>query len=743
MPDNNIKIAADITFNTKDAERQLSNLGNTVSKSVSTSKQVREMADSFNRMSTRDMDKPMARVVINIRDAIKESAKWEDYLNNIYKEYESLQESAKSGVKLQSMSSSYKRLIDDQKEYQDEIRKTQELLARGTKIVPSSEGIKPWEGPRAVERALTPDEIAKEEQYLTSLQGKLQGVQTEMRNMEQRGDAFPGLTDSIEASTIALNRTSEKIVGLISNFNNLSASAPQAASATEASLNGVYDAMSKMSGINMAQPVQANATAIEQSMQDVTQATTENVQQVQQQVEGIKQTVAQPVQAQIIDTSALQNQVAFLSGILTNLTSNVNTQMSALTQSVTSGFQGIAQQSASNMQSAVGQITAQVSHLESAVGRAESATSRVGSSSNRSSRVAVVAFGDIRRAVTQVFGAVQQLGHFVAGGLRNSFNRLQRSVDRAFSQRTFKRGLTTILKYGFGVRSLYFAFRKLRTAVKEGLQNLVKYEKAVGTSKELTSTNYAITQLRTSLLYLKNAWAAAFAPVINAVMPYLRMLIDGIASAGNAVARFIAVLTGQQNVIQAVKVSASDYADSLDDAAKSAGGASSAQKKLNDRLAAFDDLNVLGKDNDTDGGGGGGSALDAYEPNPSDMFTIIDSYSEFADKLKSAFEESGFFGIGKVISDSVSNWLENIDWEGVKQKANEVGTAIGDLFRGLFGNPDFWSNLGDAGAGIANALIHGLKGFLDSNKDVHYGQMIAEGFNNFLKRVDWKQHRRP
>lgn len=740
MPDNNIKIAADITFNTKDAERQLSNLGNTVSKSVSTSKQVREMADSFNRMSTRDMNKPMARVVTSIREAVKESSKWEGYLNSTYREYENLQASARKGIKMPDMSAEYRKLISDQEEYQAEIKKTQELLARGTKTVAgSTEGLKYGESAPAITRALTPDEIAQAEQYLTSLQGKLQGVQTEMGNMEQRGDAFPTLTKSIETATIALNRTSEKIVGLISNFNNLSASAPQAASATEASLNGVYDAMSKMSGINMAQPVQANAASIEQSMQDVTQATTENVQQVQQQVEGIKQTVAQPVQAQIIDTSALQNQVAFLSGILTNLTSNVNTQMNALTQSVTSGFQGIAQQSASNMQSATGQITSQIAQLESAVHRAESATGRVGTSAKKSSRVAVISFASITKAIQQVFSGAQKLGSAIGDRLRGSFSKLQKSVDKAFSQRTFKRGLTTILKYGFGVRSLYFAFRKLRAAVKEGLENLVKYEKAIGTSKELTSTNYAITQLRTSLLYLKNAWAAAFAPIINAVMPYLRMLIDGIASAGNAVARFIAVLTGQQNVIQAVKVSASDYADSLDDAAKSAGGASSAQKKLNDRLAAFDDLNVLGKDSDTGGGGGGGSALDAYEPNPEDMFTIIDSYSDFADKLKDAFEQSGFFGIGRVISDSVSNWLENIDWNGVKQKANEVGTAIGDLFRGLFGNPDFWSNLGDAGAGIANALIYGLKGFLDSNRNVHYGQMIAEGLNNFFRNTDWKQ----
>ena len=57
----------------------------------------------------------------------------------------------------------------------------------------------------------------------------------------------------------------------------------------------------------------------------------------------------------------------------------------------------------------------------------------------------------------------------------------------------------------------------------------------------------------TSLLYLKNAWAAAFAPVVNVAAPYISRFIDMIAGALNAVGQFTAALTGKGRVVQAKK----------------------------------------------------------------------------------------------------------------------------------------------------------------------------------------------
>lgn len=774
MPDNSIKISADITFNTKDAERQLSSLGDTVSKSVTASKQVREMADSFERISTRDMSKNASRLVDKIREGSKETRKYEEQIAGLTTEAERLKSVARSGKlnpienDAMQMSEGYKKLISDAKYYQEEMQKVQDTLARGTKTVAGSkEGLAFGESPKAVTRALNPQEIAEAEQYLASLQSKIQGVETEMQNMEMRGDAFPKLTQSIEMTTVALNKTVAKVVNLLTSFTNIQATAPQAMNATESSLNGVYDAMSKLGEANFAQPMQAQASSIQQSMQAVVQSTTEGAQQVQQQVDATKQTIAQPVTTQIVDTTAIQNQLMFLSGQLSLLVTEVSTKMGSVASAITSGFenannvvndkvneinnnvQSLGQQSAStmgqvgsqvasSMQQSISQLSDRVAHLESVLGQAQSTMGRVGASAKKSSKVAVVAFGSIEGAIRSTFNVAKKLASHVGSKLSSAFNNVQKSVDKAFSGRSLKRGLTTLIKYTFGVRSIYFLFRKLRAAVKEGLQNLVKYEKAVGTSQAVGSVNKAITSLNTSLLYLKNAWAAAFAPIVTAVMPMLTTLINGLASVGNYIARFIGALTGQEVVLNAVKVSAGDYAKSLDNTKKSANGASKAAKKLSDRLAAFDDLNVLGKDNDNDSGSGSGAGDIASDlPNPADMFKYVKAESSLADMLKEAWGSGDFSGIGSMIKDKIIEALNGIDWDEVQQNVTKFAGGVGSFLEGLLGDPTLYETIGRTAGNAFNTITHGIEELLKHTKNIKFGENIGKGINEFLKTSDF------
>lgn len=212
----------------------------------------------------------------------------------------------------------------------------------------------------------------------------------------------------------------------------------------------------------------------------------------------------------------------------------------------------------------------------------------------------------------------------------SAFGNVRKSFQQAFNTRTLSRFVKRLASVAFGVYSVTALFNKLRQATKEGLNNLVQYQSATN------ETNHAMTELQTSLLFLKNAWGSAFAPIVNMVMPYLTQLIDAIATVGNTIARFVGALTGQSKVLQAVKVGAGDYAKSLNKVGGSA-------KKATDRLAQFDDLNVLGKDSDEGGGGGGASG-----PDPSEMFEYVDvDKGEFADildwidKIKKKIDESG------------------------------------------------------------------------------------------------------
>ncbi len=317
---------------------------------------------------------------------------------------------------------------------------------------------------------------------------------------------------------------------------------------------------------------------------------------------------------------------------------------------------------------------------------------------------------------------INQLASSVGGKLVNSLNKVKTATERAFSAKNIKRSLVTLIKYTVGVRSLYFLFRRLRNAVKEGLQNLVQYHSSTN------ETNKALTELRSSLLFLKNAWASAFAPIINFVMPALTMLIDGIAEVGNAIARFIGALTGQSKVLNAVKVNAGDYAKSLDKVGGSA-------KKAKDRLASFDDLNVLGKDSDA-GGGGGASA---YTPDPNEMFEYVDAVSDLADIIKRAWERADFTEIGYMLRDKIIGALQGINWGEVQAEAERIGKSAGTFLAGFFGDPQLFIEGGKAIAEGFNTITTAIKAFLDETSGVDFGGNFAQGVNEFLQVTNWQQ----
>ena len=85
----------------------------------------------------------------------------------------------------------------------------------------------------------------------------------------------------------------------------------------------------------------------------------------------------------------------------------------------------------------------------------------------------------------------------------------------------------------------------IQRAIAEGSNNLVQYSNAY---------NQSISSMVSALTYLKNAWAAAFAPIVNVVAPYIQSFINMIAGALNAIGTFFAALTGKGFVVHAKKV---------------------------------------------------------------------------------------------------------------------------------------------------------------------------------------------
>lgn len=357
-------------------------------------------------------------------------------------------------------------------------------------------------------------------------------------------------------------------------------------------------------------------------------------------------------------------------------------------------------------------------------------TSSIRSGFNTASRVVTKAVGVMRSAVTGFIRIAKSGFNAISGAIKkvtSHFSGMSRDMKS-----NFKHMITSLTKYVLGFRSLFFLVRRLRKYIGEGIQNMAKFNNAVN------PVNTNITRLLSSLLYLKNAWATAFSPILTFVTPWLEALIDSLARAGNAFSRFLGSLLGTGKVFQAVKVDAKNYGESLDSAAGSAGSAAKKQKELNDRLAAFDDLNVLGVDKDpnTTGAGGGGGAGDIYEPDPNEMFKIVDVGQEMLEKFKSMWEMADFSDLGKTISDNLVSALTNIQWSNVQDAAYKIGKSIATFLSGAFSDKALWESVGRSMAEGFNTLTQLIAGLLENN-DVDWGGGLATLVNSLLANTDW------
>ena len=155
--------------------------------------------------------------------------------------------------------------------------------------------------------------------------------------------------------------------------------------------------------------------------------------------------------------------------------------------------------------------------------------------------------------------------------------------------------------------ALRMAIRNIVNAAVKGFQDLAKAS---------SPFNRAMSQLSTQLLQLRNAITSAFAPVLTALVPVITAVTNALTGAFHMMAAFTARLFGNAKAYTKASKAAINYAQDT-------GRASSS-------LAAFDDLDVLQKDEGT-----GGAA-------PSDMFeevAIPDEAISLADKLKAKFQE--------------------------------------------------------------------------------------------------------
>lgn len=234
-------------------------------------------------------------------------------------------------------------------------------------------------------------------------------------------------------------------------------------------------------------------------------------------------------------------------------------------------------------------------------------------------------------------------------------------------------------------RAIRTAIRYVSQAFREGLENAYQFSKM--NNGPLAAS---MDRLKVAAGTMKNQLGAAFGGLITLIAPIVEQVIALVTRLATALARLFAMLGGGGTY----KVAKTGF----NEVGKAAGGAGGKIKGL---LAAWDELNVIGKES---GGGGGGADVDAY----ADMF-------EYA--TAPAF--NGDWGwIGRWLNDGVKQLAKGIDEWAEKVKALNLGKKIGDFVNGLFSDPTAW---GDLGGAIGKAL-----------------GVVVDGIITFFETVDWE-----
>lgn len=214
-----------------------------------------------------------------------------------------------------------------------------------------------------------------------------------------------------------------------------------------------------------------------------------------------------------------------------------------------------------------------------------------------------------------------------------------------------------------GVVRRMVLFRLLRSAIstafrsaKEGMENLAQYSPAA---------NVAISMLLSQMTQLKNAFATAFSPILEAAAPALSKFIGLIIQAVNWTAQLAAALTGKDTYVKATAVE-EDYGAALKDSNKELQKKDKLNKKI---LFSFDQLIQAQKDSD--------SSNNTYVgPTPDQMFKteeVSNNVKLQADAIKKNLE--GIFDPLK------KSWEENgpVVTEAVKTAFGAIKQLAGDV----------------------------------------------------------------
>ena len=274
--------------------------------------------------------------------------------------------------------------------------------------------------------------------------------------------------------------------------------------------------------------------------------------------------------------------------------------------------------------------------------------------------------------------------------------------------------------------------------IAEGFNNLVQY------SSEL---NGVFSGLKSELATLKNSMATAFAPIVAQIIPYLTMLLSWLNNVMNIIAQFWAYLGGK-NMYTRAKKQVVDYAKSVN----------SATKSVKKSLAAFDELNVLSKNESANSGEVSGALAFEEVGIDESKFTWVEKLKQAFDKVVEAAKplistvKDGLVWLLKNVLVPIGGWaidtvlpavmgLIASAFSTLKGIIDKIQPALEWLLNNFFLPVGEW--LGVLVVGVIDEMTLAFDELLDNVSDIIDGlQKVLGGVVNFIAGVftgNWKR----
>lgn len=334
----------------------------------------------------------------------------------------------------------------------------------------------------------------------------------------------------------------------------------------------------------------------------------------------------------------------------------------------------------------------------------------------------VAVFGDMGRKVKT---AAKQL-------LKLPFKAIAASAKMAvsglksFAKQARKTGLSTngLVKSLTSLKTLLVArikrmfISQVFGNVSEGLQQLALFNGRF--NDQMSSMKNRLTQLSGNI-------SVAVGNLLSALEPVITAIIDLMNKAVTAVNQFFAALSGKRTYT-AAKRGNEQFAESAEDAAE-------AQKKFNNELYSFDELNRQSKPNES-------TATDTEEPSIQFEELPVDlpaGVMEWVDNLKSAWKSADWPGVGRVLADGLNATLKKADdWinNTLRPKGKEWAGRFAEIFNGLFEKTD-WNMLGKTVADGFTAIADIANNFFTKFKAKNFGSGLGTAIKSWFDNIDW------